>query len=164
MTRRHQGTSCNGHSTGPEHRQPSFVRTRFAEGQGRFAPDGRWLAYAGGYEGHWEVYVVPEPPTGRRWQVSVSGGTQPRWRADGKELFYLALDGTLMSVDTVLSPEFRAGAPRGLFKTAVDPSATVRSHYVVTADGKRFLFLNPAGDDGPGSLTVVLNWAAERQP
>ena len=141
-----------------------LIRTRFNEGQGRFAPDGRWLAYTGDYEGHWEVYVGPYPPTGVRWQVSVSGGSQPRWRADGKELFYLALDGTLMSVDTVLSPEFRAGQPRPLFKTAVDPFAAVRSHYAVAADGKRFLFVNPAGDDGPGSMTVVLNWAAERQP
>jgi hypothetical protein len=108
--------------------------------------------------------VVPYPPTGVRWQVSVSGGSQPNWRADGKELFYLAPDGTLMSVDTVLGPEFKAGQPKGLFKTAVDPSTPVRSHYAVAPDGKRFLFVNPAGDSGPGGITVVLNWAAERQP
>ena len=163
VTRRHQWTSGSLPLDRPG-APTELIRTRFDEGHGRFAPDGRWLAYTGDYEGHWEVYAGPYPPTGVRWQVSVSGGSQPRWRRDGKELFYLAMDGTLMSVDTVLTPEFRAGQPRALFKTAVDPFVAVRNHYVVAADGKRFLFVNPAGDDGPGSMTVVLNWAAERQP
>ena len=92
--------------------------------------DGRWLAYSGFDTGQWEVYVQPFLRPGRRVRVSTNGGSQPRWRGDGGELFYLALDGTLMSVRTTdpASP----GAPRQLFQlrrrmAVVPPCALVRS-------------------------------------
>src|SRR5262249_50539606 len=75
-----------------------FVRTPAAENHGSFAPDGRWIAYASNDSGQYEVYVQPFPRTGARFQVSRGGGTQPQWRADGRELFYLSPDATMVSV------------------------------------------------------------------
>ena len=77
--------------------------------------DGRWLAYSANETGQWEVYVQPFMRPGDRVRVSTSGGSQARWRADGKELFYLTLDGTMMSVDT--SDPINPAAPRRLFES-----------------------------------------------
>ncbi len=126
-----------------------------------FSPDGRWIAYTS-VPGPEQIEVEPFPATGARWQVSVAGGVQPRWRADGKELFYLAADRSLMAVDTVLGPgEFNAGPPRALFKTAVNLYVGMGKSYVVAADGQRFLFPQPVQESGPTPVVVVLNWAAE---
>ncbi|HEY7513584.1 MAG TPA: hypothetical protein VIC87_03855, partial [Vicinamibacteria bacterium] len=126
-----------------------------------FSPDGRWIAYTSWASGRDEVEVEPYPATGPRWQVSVSGGSQPRWRGDGKELFYLAADQSLMAVDVVLGPkDFKAGIPRALFKTAA-PLFTGGKSYVVTSDGQRFLYPHPVKGAAPSPIVIVLNWAAE---
>ncbi|MGH9383321.1 MAG: hypothetical protein ACRD2N_03375, partial [Vicinamibacterales bacterium] len=87
--------------------------------------------------------------------VSRGGGTAPRWRGDGKELFYLAPDGKMMAVEVMAGPEFRVGSPRPLFQT---PPGTVVGD--VTADGKRFLLVTPVGPSASAPFTVVLNWMA----
>ncbi len=93
-------------------------------------------------------------------QVSNGGGVQARWRRDGRELFYLALDGTLMSVDVKASANsIEILAPKPLFKTPILISPGV-DQYDVTADGQRFLLLEPVDDAGP-TITVVVNWAEE---
>jgi Tol biopolymer transport system component/predicted Ser/Thr protein kinase len=126
-----------------------------------FSPDGRWIAFTSRASGRDEIEVEPYPATGARWHVSVSGGAQPRWRGDGKELFYLAADQALMAVDTVLGPkEFSAGIPRTLFKTAA-PVFTGGKSYVVTSDGQRFLYPHPVKGAAPSPIVIVLNWAAE---
>jgi eukaryotic-like serine/threonine-protein kinase len=138
-----------------------LVRTPRFEVQAQFSPDGRWLAYIEG--GRNEVYVQPHPDTGARWQISASG-RQPRWRPDGKELFYLALDGKLMAVDIVATARgLTVGRPRALFSTLVNPMGRTRNSYVVGRSGERFLFANPVRESGPAPVTIVLNWAAERQ-
>ena len=81
----------------------------------RVSRDGRWLAYSANETGQWEVYLQPFMRAGDRVRVSTSGGSQARWRADGKELFYLTLDGTMMSVDT--SDPMNPAAPRRLFES-----------------------------------------------
>ena len=122
--------------------------------------DGRWLAYSGFYTGQWEVYVQPFLRPGSRVRVSTNGGSQPRWRGDGGELFYLALDGTMMSVRTTdpASP----GAPRQLFQLRLvfDP---VFDQYDVTADGQRFLVIIPEGLQ-TSRLTVLTNWPSMLKP
>jgi len=144
-----------------------LVQTPRNEGQAQFSPDGRWLAYAALEEARHEAYVEPNPPAGGRWQVSVTGGFQPRWRSDGKEIFYLALDGTLMAVDVDPAPfGLKVGHPKALFRA---PVATGQlwfgaNHYVVAANGQRFLFASPLTGGALPPVTVVLNWAAERQP
>jgi Tol biopolymer transport system component len=92
----------------------------FNETQGQFSPDGRWVAYASDESSRFEIYVVPFPPddgrTGKT-PVSSAGGRQPRWRADGKELYYLGLDGSVMAVDTQKGPVFQSETPHALFRS-----------------------------------------------
>jgi eukaryotic-like serine/threonine-protein kinase len=124
--------------------------------QPEFSPDGRWLAYNSDDSGDDQVFVSRYPATNERWQVSSSGGRQPRWRSDGRELYYLALDGTLVSVSVDAVREFRAGAPNRLFHTEL-PIVTRLEQYAVADNGLRFLLLKPAAGL-PARVTVVLNW------
>ncbi len=89
------------------------------EDQGQFSPDGRWVAYTSNESGLSEIYVIPFPPTpnGGRWMVSRGGGVQPRWRRDGRELFYISPDWTMMAVPVNSTPVFHAGTPQALFNT-----------------------------------------------
>jgi hypothetical protein len=140
-----------------------LVRAPRFEYQSQFSPDGRWLAYGAREGGNSEVYVQTYPDTGARWQISASG-RQPRWRPDGKELFYLALDGKLMAVDIEATARgLTVGPPRALFSTLVNPVERTRNSYVVGRGGQRFLFANPVRESGPAPVTIVLNWAAEPQ-
>jgi Tol biopolymer transport system component len=126
----------------------------------RVSRDGRWLTYSGNDTGQWEVYLQPFLQPGNRVRVSTNGGSQPRWRGDGTELFYLALDGAMMSVRT--TDPTAPGAPRQLFKTrlGVDP---VNDQFDVTADGQRFLVVNPEGQQTT-RLTVLSNWPSMLKP
>ena len=136
-----------------------FLRTEFHESHPQFSPDGRWIAYTSNDLGRPEIYVQPFPTTGNKWQISTGGGSLPRWRSDGKELFYLAVDRKLMSVAVEAGPSFQAEAPRALFETRVPASAEVllAFPYAVTADGQRFL-IQDSGVEASVPLTVVLNW------
>jgi len=104
-----------------------------------------------------QVYVQSFPTPTQRVQVSTMGGTQPRWRDDGGELFYAGLDAKLMSVSVRAGQTFEIQAPRALFDTSLDPLA-LRQSYAVAPDGKRFLLQFPSGV--ASALTVVLNWPA----
>ena len=128
--------------------------------EARVSRDGRWLAYSGTDTGQWEVYVQPFMRPGGRVRVSTNGGSQPRWRGDGRELFYLALDGTMMSVRT--ADPATPGAAQKLFqrRLAVNP---VEDQYDVTADGQRFLVIDPEGQPTT-RLTVLTNWPAALKP
>ncbi|MBA2259339.1 MAG: serine/threonine-protein kinase [Acidobacteria bacterium] len=138
-----------------------FVRTQFAEDQGRFSPTGPWVAYVSNESGPSEVYVrgfsadfnSGSASTGGRVLVSRGGGTAPRWRRDGRELFYLGPDGKMMAVDVTAREEFQVGRPTPLFP--IPPGAIVGD---VTADGKRFLFVTPVKPSASVPFTVVLNW------
>ena len=141
-----------------------LVRTPADEFQAQISPDGHWLAYMAFESGKGDVYVQPFPALGPRWQVSVAGGFQPRWRRDGKELFYLAPDATLMAVDIASTPSrFVAGRPKPLFAARVRAVVWTRNEYVVAPDGQRFLFAQSVEESGPPAITVVLNWAAEHK-
>jgi Tol biopolymer transport system component len=130
------------------------------ETQGQLSPDGKWIAYASNAGGRYEVYVQPFPSDSNgagRLLISSAGGVQPRWRGDGRELFYLATDRKLMAIDIKTEPTFEAGAPHRLFDTLVAPANTVLT-YAVTNDGKRFLLVEPAAGEAVSPATVVLNW------
>src|SRR5205814_4416259 len=96
-----------------------------------FSPDGKWIAFNSTESTAAQVYVIPFPPTGAKWQVSAGGGVQPRWRRDGRELYFLAPDGKMMAVDVRVGVGFEAGTPRALFQTNVIPDSSV-DQYVVT--------------------------------
>jgi len=138
-----------------------FVQSEFLEVFGHFCPNGRWLAYVSDESGRAEVYVRPFPVSAGIWPVSTGGGTQPRWRRDGKELFYLSPHGKLMVVEVNAGDRFRAGAPKALFQMRLPVDfGWLSGNYAVTADGQRFLVTTPAGEAASPSITVVLNWPA----
>jgi eukaryotic-like serine/threonine-protein kinase len=141
-------------------RKPMLV-TRSLSGfadQGQFSPDGRWIAFNTNESGRHEVKVVPFPPNGEKWQISTSGGVQPTWRGDGKELYFLAPDAALMAVDVRPGATFAWGEPHPLYKTQIDIINNDVEQYAPDPNGKRFLFRKPAGESAP--FTVILNWTS----
>jgi len=136
-----------------------FLQTEFTEAQGFFSPDGRWLAYTSNESGRVEVYVQTFPQSGGKWLISSGGGAQPHWRGDGKELFYMAPDRTLMAVEVNPASTFETSAPKPLFATQVS-GYNAPNRYVVSADGQRFLVNSPAGEVNQTPITVVLNWTS----
>ena len=142
-------------------RQPTkFLQTDFNEQQAQFSPDGKWLAYISDESGAPEVYVREFPDSGGKWRVSTGGGTQPRWRRDSGELFYIAPDRQLMAVDIKLGATFEAKVPKSLFVTRVLPGAEFRNQYTSTANGQRFLINSALEDTGATPINVVVNWTA----
>ena len=135
------------------------VQTPANEDQGQFSPDGHWVAYTSNESGPSEIYVIPFPPSpsGGRWLVSKGGGVMPRWRRDGKELFYISPDSQMMAVDVTTSPVFRSGDPHALFQTDIVDTGirTGPISWDISPDG-RFLIISEASTDA--SITVVLNW------
>jgi Tol biopolymer transport system component len=143
----------------------TLLATEFAESQGQFSPDGRWLAYVSDESGSYEIYVQSFTAEGKlggnKVRVSPQGGNYPRWRRDGQELFYVATDEQMMAVPVQTSgTTFEAGAPVALFKTHLMPLLFSNpSEYDVTPDGQRFLVGTLVGKPAP--VSVILNWTAE---
>ncbi len=136
-----------------------FIATPAEEMHGNFSPDGRLVAYTANESGGFQVYVQTFPLSDRKWQVSTNGGYEPRWRADGREIYYLSEDRKLMAVAVGAGPSF--DVPKSLFQTQVPAGVTAnRTHYVPSRDGKRFLINTQIGDAAPTPITVVLNWTA----
>jgi Tol biopolymer transport system component len=135
-----------------------LIQTEFNEWQPQFSPDGKWIAYASDESGISQVYVQAFPKQSGKVSVSTAGGTQPRWRRDGKELFYLAPDRKLMAVIVKAGATFEVDSPRPLFQTSLEVNS-FRQSYAVSADGNRFL-LNTPVETVAQPLTVVLNWPA----
>ncbi len=136
-----------------------YLQTPAGERYGAFSPDGRWVAYQSDESGRFEVYVQSFPPGAGKFQVSAGGGTGPRWRADGRELYFRSND-SLMAVTMQTSPRFAAGVPQELFGSRGASGVPARS-YDVTPDGRRFLVAIPSTSerDVP-SVTVIVNWQA----
>ena len=137
-------------------RQPiPFLQTKFNEVNGVFSPDGKWIAYQSDDSGSYQVWVQSFP-AGSKWQVSSEGGSWPRFRRDGKELFYLAANGKLMAVEVKANTSgLEFSAPKPLFDTHTT------DRYAVTADGQRFLINTPVEESASAPITVILNWTAE---
>jgi eukaryotic-like serine/threonine-protein kinase len=147
----------------PSETPAPFANTEFGESAGQFSPDTHWIAYASDESGRSEIYVHAPAGGGSKTSVSRDGGSQPRWRRDGKELFYLSFDGKLMAVDVTEGRVFKVGTPKPLFQAPATSiqSRTVRNGWAwdVISDGQRFLF--DAVKTSSESLTAVLNWTAE---
>src|SRR5262249_16113416 len=139
-----------------------LVQTEANETAGAFSPDGRWLAYASDVSGRFDVYVQRLPGGSGKRQVSTCGGNNPRWRRNGKELFYYAGDGKLMAVSVKSGESLETGPPVSLFefRAGNGRSSGAPAPYAVTADGQRFL-INAVVETEPNApLTVWVNWAA----
>ncbi|HEU4928663.1 MAG TPA: hypothetical protein VFU38_02450, partial [Candidatus Krumholzibacteria bacterium] len=137
-------------------KEQPLLQTMANESQAAFSPDGKWIAYSATDTGRQDVYVIPFPSTGRKWQVSTQGGTLPHWRADGREIYYLALDGNIVSVPAeAQGSDLTLGKPQQLYQLSAD------GNYDVTADGQRFLVTTPAQRAEQPPLSLVLNWTRE---
>jgi Tol biopolymer transport system component len=156
-------------------RKPAaLLHTPFLESHGQISPDGKWLAYNSNETGRIEIYVQPFPSGAGKWQVSTNGGQFPRWRRDGRELFYMAQasGGKMIAVDVRSSGStFEAGTPRELFDSpyinfphsGASIGAGPYHTFAVSADGQRFLIPHPPSSDTANltmPIAVVENWAA----
>jgi serine/threonine protein kinase/Tol biopolymer transport system component len=150
-----------------EHKPFLFLDISANKTWGQFSPDGRWVAYQSNESGRFEIYVRPFPPGpgGGQWPVSSSGGTYPKWRPDGKELFYLAPGGGLMAATIAAKgATLEVGTPVALFQTRIAGGGAMlvgsRQQYDVARDG-RFL-INVETESTPPPITLVWNWKPKR--
>jgi dipeptidyl aminopeptidase/acylaminoacyl peptidase len=134
------------------------LRGDFNESQAQFSADGKWMAYVSDESGGPQIYVQSFPTLAGKFQISTDGGTQPRWRRDGKELFYLAPDRKLMAVTVKTGATFERETPRAVFQTTLNLT-DLRQTYAVSADGQRYLLNTPVESPSP-PMTIVLDWPA----
>ncbi len=130
-------------------------RTRFSESSPRFSPDGRWIAYESDESGDPEIYVALTEGGGEKRRISPGGGRRPRWRRDGKELYYLAPGNSITAVSVTPGPRLETGPPVSLFRTE-----TEIENYDVVPDGSRFLVRTPSEKVRESPLRVIVNWPA----
>jgi Tol biopolymer transport system component len=145
----------------------SVAQTNFDEQLAQFSPDGKWIAYQSNESGRFEIYVQPfSGPNGKagaKLRISTNGGAQPRWRHDGKELFYIELEGRLMAVPIQFASNGQTvdpGAPIPLFATRIGGALQPypRQEYMVSPDGQRFLLNTVVEEAGASPITLILNW------
>jgi Tol biopolymer transport system component len=161
LTNRYDVLAVRNPLTPADRKLVTVAASEFSETHGQISPDGHWIAYESNESGRGEVYVRPFPPDDTRpgkWLVSTNGGTQPRWRGDGKELYYLNSSHRVMAVDVNLGGTFQAGTPQSLFQAPAGVADVARFQYDVTRDGKRFLMISPVSGSISSPATVVLNW------
>ncbi len=157
--------------TWPDRQPKPFLQAKWILQGAQFSPDGKWVAYASNETGNWEVYVSPFPNADSKWQVSRTGGEQPRWRRDGKELFYLSADGKIMAVTVKAAlpasagASLEAGSPITLFQTHIRQPISYQDtfFYDVTSDGQKFLVNTKVDEPNAAPLSVTLNWASEME-
>jgi Tol biopolymer transport system component len=139
--------------TGNERKAFPFATEAQIQEGSRFSPDGRWIAYMSDESGTYEIYVRPFPGPGGKWQVSTAGGSEARWRRDGKELFYVSVDNKIMAVPMSLDATLKAGSPKALFSVS-------KSYYTydVSADGQRFLVKSDVAEPANLALTLLTDW------
>jgi len=148
----------SGQTAGAEVKTLGYLSAPYALEQGRISPDGRWMAFASAELKSKEIFVASFPRRTNQWRISRDGGIQPCWREDGKELFFLALDGTLMSVPMPTTPD-QAGAPVALFRcNPASSRQSGRNDYAAFARGQRFLINNLVGERPPQTLQVIVGW------
>ena len=141
-------------------RKPIVVaNTPFEEREGQFSPDSHWIAYRSNESGQFEIYVQAFPNATGKWRISTAGGISPRWRRDGNELFFVSLDGKLMSVSVQVSDsKFEFGTPTVLFQThaATGGQASLYQEYDISKDGK--FLINTVTDAATTPISLILNW------
>jgi eukaryotic-like serine/threonine-protein kinase len=141
----------------------AFLKAPASLKNAQFSPDGKWVAYSSNESGRWQVYVTSFPDARGKWQVSTDGGEQPRWRGDGKEIFFLSSEAKLMVVSVDTKNEFDSGTPANLFQTnpPEQVATTEQVVYDVSRDGQRFL-VNTKYDNGSAHpMSVILSWQTE---
>lgn len=142
--------------------KPLLEASNFVYVEATFSPNGRFVAYVSNESGRFEVYVQPFPLSGEKWMISSGSGGLPRWRDDGKELFYLTEDGKLMSAEVKTEGTFESAAGKQLFQADIKRGPGYP--YAAAPDGSRFLVITPADANHPAPLAIVLNWTSLLKP
>jgi len=138
-----------------------LLKTSSSEAEARFSPDGHWLAYTSEETSRAEIYVVPYPGLNGKWQVSITGGAQPRWRKDGKELVFVAPDSKIMSVAiSTIGGTFKPESPKPLFATRIVSTSRDWWQYDMTGDAQRFI-IDTRLERAQDPITLYANWPAE---
>ncbi len=138
------------------------MKTPFIEDDARISPDGKWLAYGSNESGRLEVYIQSFPEPGLRQQISSGGGMGPKWRQDGRELYYKSPDGKIMAVELAEDPLSQVPAAKPLFE--VQTRFEDRGDdFDVTSDGQTFAVITPLTEATSAPLTLQMNWTAGLQ-
>jgi Tol biopolymer transport system component len=140
-----------------DRKQFPYVATEFQEVWPRLSPDGHWLAYQSNESQQFQIYVVSFPQPGGKWQISATGGTDPVWSHDGRELYYYSADNKIMAVNIKPGPQFQFGEPKGLFEANI---STNNISFDVSKDGRFLLPVLGTEQAATVPMTVVLNWQA----
>ena len=140
-----------------------LIDTPYIEDEVHVSPDGRWVAYNADESGRWEVYVTTFPGFASKHQISSDGGVQPQWRGDGRELFYLAGDGSMMGVRVTPGRRVRGQSAVCVVHDRAHPVDTSHATVAVTTDGQRFLGLESVEGER-NTMTVLLNWLGASSP
>lgn len=149
----------------PERVAKPLLQEKWTVRNAQFSSDGRWMAYASNETGNMEIYVAPFPSSSGKWQVSSAGGEEPRWRNDGKELFYLSGEGKMMAVAVKTEASFEGSSPVALFQTHRRQPVSSQDlfSYDVSGDGQRFLIATKMDETNAAPLSVLLNWTSEME-
>ena len=132
-----------------------LIQSTFDVGYARFSPDNRWIAYVSNESGRYELYATRFPSGEGKWQLSIDGADWlVDWRQDGRELYYLDLEGDMYSVEVTLGDDLVAGIPRELFPTRADRS------WAATDDGRGFIIGKPINESSDLTTTLIVNWLA----
>ena len=142
--------------SGTDRRPITVAATPAVENLGALSPDSRWIAYQTTESGRSEVVVQAFPRIGGKWQVSVGGATQPRWSADGKELYFVSGGALVASAVHATGDSFAAATPVKLFPFSSE-GTPLRQRYAVSRDG-RFLLFRTKESSAVAPITLVLNW------
>lgn len=148
----------------PDRAPKPLFQAKWTIRNAQLSPDGRWIAYSTNETGNMEVYVSPFPSVNGKWQVSTSGGEEPRWRQDGRELFYVSADGKMTAVAVkTTTAGFEAGSPVALFQTRRRQPISAQDvfSYDVSGDGKKFLIATKVDEANAAPVSVLLNWASQ---
>jgi Tol biopolymer transport system component len=153
------------HLSWPERVATPMMQASWTVKNAQFSPDGRWFAYASNETGNWEIYVSSFPIGNGKWLVSAGGGQEPRWRHDGKELFFLSADGRMMAMKVTTDASFKASSPVPLFQTHRRQAVSAMDlfSYDVSGDGQRFLILTKVEEAKAAPLSILLNWVSEME-
>jgi Tol biopolymer transport system component len=151
---------------GTERKPLQFLHSESNEIFGQLSPDSHWMAYTSDESGQRQVYVRNFPAGDQQWTISIAGGEQPRWRGDGKELFFVGADGKMMSVavSAIIGPKlsFNHRAPEPLFDAHMLATTVPEFEYDVSVDGTQFLINSISGSSASTPfLNVVVNWDAD---
>src|SRR5262249_15416912 len=149
------------------HKPQPYLAASINEREGRISPDGHWVAYTSDESGRNEVFVQSFPTPGSKKRISTNGGTTPMWRRDGRELYFVTEDGTLMATSVTPGPSsLENGTPTRLLQAknafAYSGTNSARPTYAPSADGQRFLVLIPVEDDTPQGIHLLHNWKPPR--